>query len=1033
MNLSGPFIHRPIMTILVMLAILFFGIFAFTKLPVSDLPNIDYPTITVSASLPGGSPAYMASTVASPLEQNFASLTNLKSMSSSNTIGSTSIVLNFNINSLISSKEVEVQSAITATLPDLPPTPYNPTYSLTNPSSTPILFLSVHSATLPLGDLYKYAYDLLVQPLSLINGISAVSIYGYPYAVRVQADPMKLVTHNIDLNTLASTLVAANPNLAGGALQGTYYNTSIEPYGQLWHGAGYDEVIIQESNLTPLKVGDVAHSIDALNQRYPFFRYITKEIYENAVVLGVTRLPDSNTLEITQAIYKQLPELARLLPGSVELKVFYDKGASITASITEVEMTLIIALLLVVCVIFFYLGELFETMIPSLVLPMAIIATFMVMYLLGFNLDILSLLALTLAIGFMVDDAIVVMENIVRHIEMGKPVGHAALDGSKQISVTVLTMTIALSAVFIPMIWMPGMLGRIFHEFAVTLVAAILCSGVISLTLNPMLSSRLLKARTEEERKKKNFSTRMNEKLVAKYEHYLQKSIHHKKTMVTVGIASLVLSLFVLHILPTDFLPPSNLDLVEGIANLPEGSSNTNTIRHLEKANEVLVQYPHMEAFFSIAGPTNDQGAFYMKLPPASKRPTASTICTELRGKVGSIPGMNIFFRPAPLIDLQVGSTSSLGDFQYVLVSTDPNKLYKAARELTYEMQKIPEITGVNNDMKINSPQINFYIDRDRAGTYNVSATAIESTLQYAYTEGRISTFNYGNDLYDLIVEVAPGWDLTSRDLDLLYVKSPVTNALIPLTAVASWEVVPAPSIVTHSNNFTSVTISFSLLKGEALSTALTKINQTAKKILPREVTGSVQGSAQVFQETFTAMGYLVILSVVVIYLILGVLYESFIHPLTILSALPIACLGGLITLWLFGQPLSLFSVVGMIVLIGLVQKNGIMMIDFALEFLEKNHGTTPEQAIVEACKVRFRPIIMTTLAAMMGALPIAIGLGSNAAMNQPVGLVIVGGLIFSQLLTLFITPVTFLYMQSIEHYIRTRIFTKIHLTNNVD
>ncbi|MFZ0565423.1 MAG: efflux RND transporter permease subunit [Chlamydiales bacterium] len=1020
MNLSSPFIKRPIMTTLLMAAILLFGVLSYNALPVSDLPNVDYPTIEVTAQQPGGSPEYMANLIATPLERNCANISGLNTMTSNSRVGNSQIVLNFDLGVDLNSKEVEVEAAITKTLPDLPPMPYNPSYQKVNPASIPVLFILLTSSSQSLSNLYEVGYNILAQPLSMIQGVSQVAVYGLPYAVRVQADPMKLMGHQIDLNTLALSLRESNPNLPSGLIQGYHTDYILNSDGMLTEGSEYDKVIIKENQNTPLFIEDVATGLSALEQRNPYFRYITSQSDENMVVLGVTRLPGSNTIDIIDSISKKLPDLEKSIPGSISLSYFYDQGKPIIASVREVELTLVIALALVVSVIFLYLGKLRETIIPCIVLPMAIVATFIIMFLLGFNLDTLSLLALVLSIGFVIDDSVVVLENIIRHSESGKNSYDSAMDGSKQISVTVFTMSLALSAIFIPFIWMPGILGRLFHEFSLTIIIAIYCSGFISLTLNPMLCSRYLKAASKQ-KKKPNLSERCNAWLVERYTYLLNHSIRLKKTTLLVGILCLVLSFVMIKILPTDFLPPSNEGLIQALTQCQDGSSKVNTIRHQKQFNKIILQNPYQNGFLTFVGYTeDDQGMGWVRLIDAKKRPDTVKVARELFRDLSTIPGMNVFLRPIPMINLQVGSTTSLGEFQYSLYSSDSETLYKTAALLTQKMKEMPELMGVNSDMRINSPQLNIQIDRDRAGTYGITAKKIESTLQYAYSGGRISTFNRGINLYDLIVEVAPGFDLTTTDLDLLYIKAETTQELVPLSSVASWKALPSPSSINHINTFPSVTISFNLVEGATLGGTLKKIDQIAKEIIPENVTANVQGAASVFIDTFKAMKWLFVIAIIVIYLLLGILYESFIHPFTILSALPVAALGGLIALWLFGLSLSLYSIVGMIVLIGLVQKNGIMMIDFALEFLQQP-GETPVNAITEACRARFRPILMTTIAAMMGALPIAIGIGESSDANRPLGIVVFGGLIFSQLITLFVTPIVFLYMQQFQDFLKGR------------
>lgn len=1000
------------MTTLVMVGVLFFGIYAYKKMPVSDLPDVAYPTITVSANQPGGSPEYMANTVATPLERSFATISGLSVMTSNNTNSTSTIVLNFDLGIDINAKEVEVQSSISQTLPDLPPMPNNPTFQKTNPSETPILFMTLTSDSLTLGKLYEYAYDIISQPISMIEGISQVQTYGYPYAVRVRADPMKLMARQLDLPTLSELLVEANPNLPGGLLYGPHTNVQIEAFGQGTNAALYNEVILREEKGIPLYVENVGKAIDGLQYRFPYFQKVTKEAEENCVVLAVTRLADSNTMDIIRQIKEKLPSLERTLPGSVNLGIFYDKSSEIIGALHDVELTLLIAFGLVVIVIFISLGKLVDGLIPSLVLPLALLAAFVLMFLSGFTVDSLSLLALTLAIGFMVDDAVVVLENIVRHVEMGKPRMQAALDGSKEISVTVFTMTIALGSVFIPLIWMPGMLGRIFREFSLTILFAILCSGFLSLMVNPMLCSRFL---TGKEKKEMHFSHTLQMGLLNFYIKILRHTLHWRKSMLLIALLSIGASLWMIDLLPFDFLPQGNINMIRGLTQAAQGSSNLNTIAHQKRVNKVLRQSPYVDRFITIAGyPTNDQGLLFLHLLPPSKRPNASRLSTELMIESAIIPGINVFLKPFPFINLQVGTGTSVGQYQYVIWGRDAPLLYKSAGHYIRKMREMPEFVGVNTDMRIKSPQLNVQIDRERAGLYGITAQAIEETLQYAYSGGRISTFNLGTNLYDLILEVEPGFDLTTSDLDLLYIQAPNTEKLVPLTSVASWDLVPAPSSVNHLNIFPSVTISFDLAEGVNLGTVVKKLNQLADEILPREITGEVQGSAQVFVQTFKAIAFLGMIAFFVIYLLLGILYESFIHPLTVISTLPVAIVGGLLTLWLFDQPLSLYSIVGLVVLVGLVQKNGIMLIDFALETM-KDTKITAEEAVFEACQKRFRPIIMTTVAAIMGALPVAIGIGSAGDTNRPLGLVVVGGLLFSQLITLFVTPVIFLYMHRLQ------------------
>jgi hydrophobic/amphiphilic exporter-1 (mainly G- bacteria), HAE1 family len=1022
MNLSAPYIRRPVMTTLVMLTVAFFGYLAYKKLPVSDLPNVEYPTLSVRAHQPGGSPEYMANLVATPLERNLATISGLNTMTSASRLGTTQVVLNFDLNVDLNQKEVEVQRAITQTIPVLPPMPYPPTYNRSNPANTPIVFLLLTSDTATIADLYEYGHTVLAQPLSMIDGIADVEIYGIPYAVRVQADPMQLIAHHMDINELRSSLKASNPNLPGGVIRGTHRDYIIEQYGQLHTGEQYNEVVLKERNHTPLHLKDVATAISALEKRAPYFHHISKEGRKNMVILAITRLADSNTLEIARQVEEKLPILQKGIPASIKLSYFFDKAETIVASVEDVQLTLILALTLVVFVIFLYLGKFFDALIPSVVLPMTILATFIAMYLLGFNIDNLSLLALTLAIGFVVDDSIVVMENIVRHVEMGKKPYDAALEGSAQISLTVLTMTLALSAVFIPFVFMPGMMGRLFNEFSLTLIIAIFCSGLISLTLNPLLCRLFLKEKRQEH--KKPLSASFNKWLADRYINILKVTIHYKKTTLAIAFSCIGLTFVVLHFLPSDFMPNSNISILVGRAMHQQGGSKRNTNRHLDILEERIKAYPFIDSFFLSGGqPTNDQGTLYAKLVPAHQRPHANTIAKIMMAELSDIPGVNLFLRPFPMINLQVGGTGGLGSYQYMLYSPDRKALGESTTKLLRAMQQMPELIGVNTNLRNQNPQLAVEFNRDRLGMYGLTLEEVEATLQSAYAGGRISTFSKGVDLYNLILEVKPEYDLVKEDLDLLMIKSKTTGELVPLNSIASWKEELGPAAVNHYNTFPSSTIAFSLAPGASLGPTLKKVKELTKELVAENVNGELVGTTRVFQETFNSLRWLILLAIFVIYVILGILYESFFQPLTILSALPIAIFGGLATLLIFHYPLSLFSAVGMIVLIGIVQKNGIMLVDFAQEAIQKEN-LSPIQAIIEASSARFRPIIMTTLAAILGAVPVAMGIGDNGETNRPLGLVIIGGLIFSQLVTLFVTPVVFLYMEKIEAYFTSRLFT---------
>ncbi len=1023
MNISKPFIHRPVATTLIMCAILFFGIFAYTKLPVSDLPNVSYPIISVSAENSGGSPKYIADLITSPLERNLISISGLKMMTSSSYEGACEITLHFDLDVDLSAKEVQVQSAIARTVPQLPTMRSPPTYSLADPSSSSIIYLNVTSETASYPDLYQYVDNYLSQPLSMIQGVSTASISGDPYAIRVKVDPLKMASYHVDFVQLADILINSNPNLPGGKIFGKYETYNIESLGQLKSPEDFKEVVIKESEGLALFVSDVADIVGASGMREPYFKYFREDgTPVNMTMISVARLSNSNTIDIAHSVEKKVQELKKALPPSMNFFTLFNRATSIIASIQTVQTTLLISLGLVICVIFFYFGKITDAVIPSLVLPMTIICTFILMYFFGFNIDNLSLLALTLSIGFIVDDSIVVLENIVRHVEMGDKPYQAALNGSHQISLTVFTMSIALSAIFIPFIWMPGVIGRVFHEFSVTLVSAIYCSGFISLTLNPMLCSKFLKQRKEG---RGNFSQRMNRLLIKSYMKSLCFVFNWKKITLFVGFACVILTYWLLTIIPIDFLPASNVSFLEGLCFTHEGSSQENTLIHAKKVFEKLAKSPH-QAGFTATVTDSESAEFYVNLKESKHRPLASQIAKEMMKEVKDIPGIETYLSPYPFLNLSVGNYSSKGSsYQYILYGLHEESLIPVAKKMTQAMKKLPGFHSVYSSLKPASPVLNIEIDRLRAGRYNITANQIETTLERAYGGGELSTFSKGNNFYDLIMETDPRYNLLSSDLDLLYIKGSSANVttssgtissaqnenMVPLSSVASWKDTVANASINHFNSFPSATISFSLEEGVSLSTGLKRLQQLQKETIPGTIIGSVQGTAKVFIDTFKSLRFLIILAIIVIYLLLGVLYESFIHPLTILSALPPATFGGLLTLLIFNQPLSLFGAIGMIVLIGLVQKNGIMMIDFALVHIKENK--TALEAVLAACENRFRPIIITTVAAIMAALPIAIGFGAEGAMNRPLGLVIVGGLFFSQVITLYVTPVVFFYMQT--------------------
>ncbi|MCH9609114.1 MAG: Multidrug resistance protein MdtC [Chlamydiales bacterium] len=1029
MSFSTPFIKRPVMTTMLMLSIVVFGIYTFLNLPVSDLPNIEYPTITVSASLPGASPDYIASSVAAPLEKNLVTIPGLNSMRSSNYQGGTSITLNFDLNVDLNEKEIAVQGAINSSLGYLASLEFPPTYSRVNPAASPILYFILSSQTASYPDLYTFADDILSKPLSMIRGVGKADVLGDEFAIRVKGDPLRMAGYNLDFVELGNVLINSSPNLPGGEIHGDFTNFIIQSIGQLSSVEEYQNIVVKETGDFPLFVSNVAKVEASSVSRNPFYKFYSPDgTIENIALISITRRMESNTIQISQGVMERLDRLKSAIPNSMNFNILFDRAFGIGQTVRDIEITLLLALFLVIAVIFFYLGKFTEAIIPSLVLPMSMLCTFIAMYFMHYSLDSMSLLALTLAIGFIVDDAIVVTENIVRHAEMGMSPYEAAMAGSKQISTTVISMVIALSAIFIPFIWMPGIIGRILREFSITLVVAIYCSGFIALTLIPLLCSRFL----HHKRGEKTWVQRLNDKVTHGYVKSLEFAFRWKKMVCLAGFSCFLVAYWVFTLLSLDFIPESNISFLTGTCITHDGSSKVNTINHSKKVFERLAKLPYHNGVTALAGvPSDSFSTFYINLADASDRPRAGKIAEDMMEAVKDIPGISTYITPYPIFNLAIGT--SLGSFQYVLYSLDEKTLPGMVKKMTDGMKKLPGFKSVYSDLHAKNPKLEVYINRDQAGWYNITPNQVETTLEHAYSGGAIAQFPKGGHLYNLILETDPRFNLLTSDLDLLYIKGTELNVttstgtisssaagnMVPISSVAYWKETVGPSSVSHFNSFPSSTISFSLEDGYALPDALKAIEKLKSEILPENILGSIEGTGKAFLDTFKAIGLLTLFAVVIIYLILGILYESFLHPFTILSALPPAAMGGVLTLLVFHQPLSLYGAIGMIVLIGIVQKNGIMMIDFALEQLRE--GKEAKEAMLEACRARFRPIIMTTLAAMAAALPVAIGIGPQGYVNRPLGLVVVGGLLVSQIITLYFTPVIFLFMQQISRYFAKR------------
>jgi len=1012
------------MTTLVMLAIAFFGMLSYKGLPVSDMPDVEFPAIEVIVTYPGADPTTIANNVVTPLEQQFTQINGLQSISSSSKSGSAAIILLFRLDKSIDDAATDVLTAINAATQQLPQDlPYMPTYKKVNPTATPVLFYAITSDTLTRADLYTYADTFIGQRLNMLNGVAQVQPYGSPFAVRIQVDPQKLASRDIGVDEFAQAIQNANVYLPTGTFYGKKIEYSIDCDGQISHGDGYNSLIIKNDNGLITRVSDVANAFDGLwNDKY-YTQYLNNETSQPMVGLAIQKQPGANTLDVIKEVEEMLPQLQKGIPGSVKIWKMYDQSEYIQESVNDVEMTLLIALALVVLVIYAYLGKLINTLIPAMAIPISILGTLIVMYILGFTIDIFSLLSITLAIGFLVDDAIVVLENIVRHVEGGSPRYQAALHGSQQISFTILSMTVSLCSIFIPLIFMEGMVGRILHEFALTFVTAILISGVVSLTLTPMLCSRFIASYQSDKKlnRVEKFSNWLNNGLLNLYKPTLSWALKHKKTVLFTAFASLAGSVVLLVTLPKDFLPDDDIGFVQGFIQSPDGTSPFETEAIAKQVESIAIKNPYVNQMVTIAATQQDnQTLFYLRLIDIHDRPSMSDVLKQLYTELGQVLGVQVFLKPIPLVNLQVGAQAAKAAYQYTLQGLDADTLYSSASELEDKLKQLPQLTTVGSDMDVSQPQLQIEIDRDKASIYGITANQIETTLTLAYGGINLSPINEPDSQYYVIMETLPKFYKNPQMLSQLWLRSDSGN-LVPFTEVVDTTEDVGPLTVNHINGLPAVTLSFNLADRVPLGTAVDTIEAVSEEILPEQVFGSIQGAADIFKKSFQNLNFLLLITIFMVYTILGILYENFFHPFTVMSTLPPAALGGLLTLLVFGYSLSLYAFVGLILLLGIVMKNGIIMIDFANEAVDKENKS-PDEAIFSACSARFRPILMTTFAALMGALPIAIGVGGiTAAGRKPLGVVIVGGLIFSQILTLYLTPVIYLYVEKIRHFFRER------------
>jgi HAE1 family hydrophobic/amphiphilic exporter-1 len=1026
MNLSEACIRRPVMTTLITASFIVFGFFAYRLLPVSALPRVDFPTIEVTASLPGASPETMAASVASPIERQMSTIAGISSMTSSSSLGTTRITIQFDLNRDIDSASLDVQTALTIAQRRLPvemTTP--PSFRKVNPSDFPVLFISARSATLPLSTVNEYADTVMAQQISQLPGVAQVLVYGaQKFAVRVQVDPEAAAARGLSMDDIRTAVARTNSSVPVGTLSGPNQNITLQAPSQLNKAHEYNDVVVAWRNGAPIKLNEVARVIDSVenNKIASWFNG------ERSIVLAIQRQPDANTVAVVDLVREKLPALRASVPAAIELETLMDRSLSVREAVKDVQGHLTIAVILVLLVIFLFLRKLSATVIPALAVPISIIGTFAVMYMLDFSVNNMTLLALTLCVGFVVDDAIVMLENIVRHIEGGMRPFEAALKGSREIGFTIISITLSLIAVFIPVLLMGGVVGRVFREFAVTISVAIVISGFVSLTLTPMLCARMLKAHDPNEHEKKQnvvlriFEAMFNSWLRA-YEWTLDKVIAYKPITLVVTLATLVGTVWLYMVVPKGFFPTEDTGMLIAVT---EGATDTSFEAMAARQAQVAAivrQDPAVAYINSTVGaggpnPTTNYGRMFVVLKPKKERDPSNVVIGRLRRATGQVTGIATFFQN--IQNLNIGGRLSKSQYQYTLQSGDTDDLYRIAPELRDRLSKLDGLSDVTTDLYIKNPQMLVDVDREKAAVYGITIDQVRQELYSAFGSRQVATIYTPSNDYQVILEALPEYQKNPTDLSKLRLKT-ASGQVVPLEAVAKLVPTVGPLQVNRQGQQPAVTISFNLAPGTSLGQAVDKIQQVERDAgLPATIATGFSGTAQVFQESLKGQGILILAAIFAAYVVLGILYESFIHPITIISGLPSAGIGAILTLMLFNMDLSVIAMIGIVMLVGIVKKNAIMMIDFAIE--RRRVGLTAEAAIREAALLRFRPIMMTTFAAIFGALPIALGAGAGAELRQPLGIAVVGGLCVSQLLTLYITPVIYIYLDRIDRMLKRRL-----------